>query len=553
MKKQYRFILVLLPLLLIACNSAGPPPPRRGEEGDPAAQQDTTTNEAETATDNRTAVIVDDTNSATESNPATSDFTLSSSVMGQGTRLPTRFSCDGESLSPPLEWFGAPEGTAGYALAMHHEPGPGDSHWYWVAFNIPTSTTSLTEGAANFGTLGTNSVNGAQEYAPPCSQGPGEKLYTFTVYALSATPNLPDPANTDRDTMLAAITDITLAESHFDVIFERDQDDSAPIETEIETAVEPATADTATETAVAGGVCDPDSAFADYADHVRVYCDDTYAYIETDTGLPDHDIMRGITSWILRVPLPFSYVGDTAWTIPRNPQWLDEHGEVHARGPVAFGVNGVAIYHFDKRPDADLGANYVYEARYDTVVQGELDHCGGHAGQGEDYHYHTAPVCLLDDHDLSEPIAYTLGGAEIFYGTGATDYYGEGRYNSINNLPEGELTECNGFQQADGSYIYYTTNTPPYVVGCYHEAIDLSLQIEPRQMRDLGNFGTDSEELISFTVDGDVRTLTFRTNQGALNAIVYAPSASGPDCWEIDFRTDVNQVGTVETHCRVSQ
>lgn len=127
----------------------------------------------------------------------------------------------------------------GYALAMHHIPGPGDTHWYWVVYDIPPTTLSVDAGATNFGTFGTNSVNDERVYAPPCSKGPGEKLYTITVYALSAVPNLPDPAAVDRDTLLAAIADITLASASMDVTYERGQAEGAapgPVEEAIQPA-----------------------------------------------------------------------------------------------------------------------------------------------------------------------------------------------------------------------------------------------------------------------------------------------------------------------------
>lgn len=173
-------------------------------------------------------------NAQPEQSPATTapsapsgDFTLTSPAMENGGKLPSMFTCDGESLSPPLAWQGAPEGTVSYALAMHHIPGPGDTHWYWVVYNIPPTTLSVEAGATNFGTFGTNSVNEQQVYAPPCSKGPGEKLYTITVYALSASPNLPNPAVVDRDTLLAAIANITLAEASLNVTFERGQEGAA--------------------------------------------------------------------------------------------------------------------------------------------------------------------------------------------------------------------------------------------------------------------------------------------------------------------------------------
>ena len=104
---------------------------------------------------------------------------------------------------------------------MHHIPGPGDSHWYWVVYDIPAGVTSLAQNSTGVGTLGNNSVNGKTEYAPPCSKGPGEKLYTYTVYALSAQPHLPAPAEVSRDVLLAAIQDLTLDSATLNVTYTR--------------------------------------------------------------------------------------------------------------------------------------------------------------------------------------------------------------------------------------------------------------------------------------------------------------------------------------------
>lgn len=199
-------VFVGLMMMVAGCGQPGgssrptPPPTRDNSGGDSEPTAETTGNQ--------------DTTTA-------GGFTLTSSVMENGGDLPVTFTCEGESISPPLAWDNPPDGTVSYALAMHHVPGPGDTHWYWVVYDIPADTLSLEAGATGVGTYGINSVNGQQEYAPPCSQGPGEKLYTLTVYALSGVPDLPAPDTVDRDTLLAAIADITLASASMDVTFER--------------------------------------------------------------------------------------------------------------------------------------------------------------------------------------------------------------------------------------------------------------------------------------------------------------------------------------------
>ena len=195
--KQKILALLLMPVLILGCGFApGNPPPTPAN-----------------------AVVAN-----TETVPVSSDgiFTLASPEVTEGGALPKEFTCDGVSATLPLSWSGAPEGTKSFAVVMHHIPGPSDSHWYWVLYNIPADVISLEKNTSSIGTLGNNSVNGETKYAPPCSKGPGEKLYTYTVYALSAEPTLPVPASeVSRDVLLDAIKDITLASATLNVTYTR--------------------------------------------------------------------------------------------------------------------------------------------------------------------------------------------------------------------------------------------------------------------------------------------------------------------------------------------
>jgi gluconolactonase len=153
---------------------------------------------------------------------AASGFTLTSPDMVEGGALPAEYTCDGVSATLALAWSGAPTGTVGYAIIMHHVASPTDVHWYWVLYNIPADMTSMPKNSTGIGTLGTNSVNDRLEYSPPCSKGPGPKIYTYTVYALSAEPNFPVPASqVNRAALLEAIKNITLASAELNVTYTR--------------------------------------------------------------------------------------------------------------------------------------------------------------------------------------------------------------------------------------------------------------------------------------------------------------------------------------------
>jgi Raf kinase inhibitor-like YbhB/YbcL family protein len=150
-------------------------------------------------------------------------FILTSSEIKQDSLLPKEYTCDGESATLPLEWDGFPEDTKSFALIMHHEASPIDIHWYWVLYDIPSSIHGLPKNVSGIGILGNNSLNGKTEYAPPCSQGPGPKKYTYTIYALSKAVNLSVPnSEVSRVVLLDAIKDITLASATLNVIYSRD-------------------------------------------------------------------------------------------------------------------------------------------------------------------------------------------------------------------------------------------------------------------------------------------------------------------------------------------
>ena len=62
-----------------------------------------------------------------------------------------KFTCDGENISPALEWSGVPEGTKSFALIVDDPDAPDPANprmtWvHWVLYNIPATVRSLPEG-----------------------------------------------------------------------------------------------------------------------------------------------------------------------------------------------------------------------------------------------------------------------------------------------------------------------------------------------------------------------------------------------------------------------
>jgi phosphatidylethanolamine-binding protein (PEBP) family uncharacterized protein len=153
---------------------------------------------------------------------AQASFSLRSPDVAESGALPIEYTCDGASGPLPLAWRDAPAGTQSFAVVMQHIASLEDIHSYWVVYNIPASVTSLAKNSQGVGALGTNSVNDRLEYAPPCSKGPGPKVYTYTVYALSEQPQFSIPTSQiNRAALLEAIQDITLGSAQLNVTYTR--------------------------------------------------------------------------------------------------------------------------------------------------------------------------------------------------------------------------------------------------------------------------------------------------------------------------------------------
>ena len=117
-------------------------------------------------------------------------FTLTSSAFSEGGSIPREFSCDGENVSPPLSWVGAPDGARTVALIVDDPDARGFVHW--VVYNVDASATgefarglssspdAPAEGRNGFGTVG---------YGGPCPPT-GSHRYVFRLLALDTTLSL---------------------------------------------------------------------------------------------------------------------------------------------------------------------------------------------------------------------------------------------------------------------------------------------------------------------------------------------------------------------------
>jgi phosphatidylethanolamine-binding protein (PEBP) family uncharacterized protein len=343
--------------------------------------------------------------------------------------LPAEYTCDGSGSTVALSWGNAPTGTREYALLMSVLSGDGTIKYNWVLYNLPLTSSGLAKNSLGIGTLGVGSDGPQAAYQPPCSQGPGLKTYTFTLYALSGTPAVA-ASQVGGTTLAAAIAPLTLATASVSMGYSR----------------------TATSSGSSSGCAYVRSSVAaSTTGDAYVNCDQTYAYVGS-TGLASHAMMNAITATNLQVPVAQNFLGSNAWRIPLNPALAASTTSV-VDGPIGVAINGVPIFNPCKQGGCQFG---------DTKVLGELDICNGHAGRADDYHYHAAPTCLMAGQAANywdtHPLGWALDGFPIMGyndaggGTAVRDNICGGNTGSVPNVPSG--------------YAYHVTDASPYVMSC---------------------------------------------------------------------------------------
>ncbi len=135
-------------------------------------------------------------------------LTVTSSAFNAGASIPKKYTCDGASVSPPLQWSGAPANTQSYALIVEDPDAPSGTFIHWVDYDIPAAQTELAEGAQ----VGQQGLNGARKpgYTGPCPPS-GTHRYIFNLYALDV-PKLGVTTPATRDQVQQAMQGHILAQ-----------------------------------------------------------------------------------------------------------------------------------------------------------------------------------------------------------------------------------------------------------------------------------------------------------------------------------------------------
>ncbi len=225
-------------LAISGCGGAGPSPTAAPPEPTPTPVPATPTSAppAETPAAAAKTPTPPAEEPASPTSEAVTPLEVSSTAFEPGGEIPIQHSCEGDNLSPPLQWSGVPEGTQSLALLVDDPDSQPPGFVHWVVYNIPSSVAGLPEGVPGEATLGDGTLQGTNDFARfvgegetfpggapikrigydgPCPGNPHR--YVFALYALDTFLDLPPEATMAQ--VLEALDGHVLAQAELDGIY----------------------------------------------------------------------------------------------------------------------------------------------------------------------------------------------------------------------------------------------------------------------------------------------------------------------------------------------
>jgi len=141
--------------------------------------------------------------------------------------MASKFTCDGENISPALEWSSIPEATQSFALIVDDPDAPDPANpkmtWvHWVLYNIPATVSSLPEGVKDKD-LPPGALQGLNDWKKTGYGGPcppiGEHRYFHKLYALDTV--LPDLKRPTKEKLEKAMKGHILSKAELIGLYQR--------------------------------------------------------------------------------------------------------------------------------------------------------------------------------------------------------------------------------------------------------------------------------------------------------------------------------------------
>jgi len=147
-----------------------------------------------------------------------SPMKLESPIFTHNQYLPTKYTCDGTGVNPPLKISNIPNTTKNIVLIVDDPDAPNGDFVHWLVWNIDPQTTQIEEESTPIGAIQGTGSSGTPKFVPPCPPT-GVHRYFFKLYALDTKLNL--PVTTNKTQLLNAMQEHILDQTEIIGLYSR--------------------------------------------------------------------------------------------------------------------------------------------------------------------------------------------------------------------------------------------------------------------------------------------------------------------------------------------
>ena len=108
---------------------------------------------------------------------------ISSAAFENNSFIPSKYTCEGQEINPPLEFRDVPEDTKSLALIVDDPDAPMKTWVHWTIWNIDAKTTQILQNSCPKGAVEGITSFGRTGYGGPCPPS-GTHRYFFKLFAL---------------------------------------------------------------------------------------------------------------------------------------------------------------------------------------------------------------------------------------------------------------------------------------------------------------------------------------------------------------------------------
>jgi Raf kinase inhibitor-like YbhB/YbcL family protein len=131
---------------------------------------------------------------------------ITSPAFENNSTIPSKYTCNGEGVNPPMSFSDVPEATKSLVLIMDDPDAPNGTFTHWILFNIDPKISEIKENSIPQSALQGKTSMGAENYVaacpPPASPEQlqrgesGIHRYHFKLFALDTILDLTNPDKT---------------------------------------------------------------------------------------------------------------------------------------------------------------------------------------------------------------------------------------------------------------------------------------------------------------------------------------------------------------------